>query len=207
MRLVSVNTGKPMPINTKEKVSAIFKHPRQGPVAVGELGLDGDTVVDKVHHGGLDQAVYIYGQPDYDWWMEELGQALEPGTFGENLTISGLESAKFLIGDRLTIGEVLLEVTAPRNPCNTLATRMGDPHFVRRFHKAQRPGLYTRVLKTGSVRAGDEVGYDRFAGESIPVTELTEDYKNPGPDRMRWLLKAPIHRDLRDQYEAALAAL
>jgi MOSC domain-containing protein YiiM len=206
MRLVSVNVGKPMPINTKERITGIFKLPQEGAVEIGDYGLRGDAIIDKKHHGGLDQAVYIYGQPDYDWWMEELGQALEPGTFGDNLTISELESATFLIGDRLKVGEVELEITAPRNPCNTLATRMGDPHFVRRFHKAQRPGLYARVLKTGIVRAGDPVGYERFAGEAIPVTELTEDYKNPAPDRMRWLLKAPIHRDLREQYEEALAA-
>jgi len=206
MRLVSVNIGKPMSINTKEKITGIFKRPQAGEVEIGAYGLKDDAIIDQEHHGGLDQAVYVYGQPDYDWWMEELGQALEPGTFGENLTISGLESATFFIGDRLTIGGVELEITSPRNPCKTLAARMGDPKFVKRFHKAQRPGLYGRVLKTGSVRTGDEVRVTRFAGELIPITTLTEDYKNPAPDRMRWLMKAPIHRDLRAQYEEALAA-
>jgi MOSC domain-containing protein YiiM len=33
-----------------------------------------------------------------------LGQELAPGTFGENLTISGLESAPVSIGDLLHIG-------------------------------------------------------------------------------------------------------
>ena len=42
-----------------------------------------------------------------------MGRNLGPGTFGENLTISGLESEKFNIGDMLHIGEVALQVTAP----------------------------------------------------------------------------------------------
>ena len=70
----------------------------------------------------------------------ELGAELEPGTFGENLTIAGLESAAAWVGDRLRIGDVLLEVTAPRIPCHILARRMDDPQFVKRFRAAERPG-------------------------------------------------------------------
>ena len=68
-------------------------------------------------------------------------QELAPGTFGENLTISELESAPLAIGDRLHISGVILEVTAPRIPCWKLAQRMGDPGFVKRFRAAERPGL------------------------------------------------------------------
>ncbi len=63
-----------------------------------------------------------------------------PGTFGDNLTLSDLESAQFNIGDRFHIGSVMLEVTAPRIPCATLAARMGDPHFVKKYRRAERPG-------------------------------------------------------------------
>jgi MOSC domain-containing protein YiiM len=51
-----------------------------------------------------------------------------------------LESAAFRIGDRLRIGEVLLEVTAPRFPCPKLAKRMADPTFVKQFRHAIRGG-------------------------------------------------------------------
>lgn len=60
------------------------------------------------------------------WWSFEKGQTLLPGTFGENLTISELESASFCVGDRLKVGAVTLEITAPRIPCATLAARMCD---------------------------------------------------------------------------------
>ena len=155
--------------------------------------------------GGPDQAVYLYGQPDYDFFARELGRDLPPGLFGENLLVAGLESASICVGDRFAIGEVLLEATAPRNPCSTFAARMDEPHWVKRFHAAGRPGVYGRVLRTGAVEAGMAVTHTPFAGERVLVTELMRDYKNPAPDRMRWLLKAPIHRDLVAQYEARLA--
>ncbi len=78
--------------------------------------------------------------------VAELGTELAPGTFGENLTVGGLESMDYNIGDRFHIGTVVLEVTAPR----ILASRwqrMGDPTFVKRFRYAERPGLYCRVIQ------------------------------------------------------------
>ena len=59
-----------------------------------------------------------------------------------------------MIGDRFRIGDVLLEATAPRNPCNTFAVVMGDRRWVKRFHEAQRPGVYARVLEPGDDRGG-----------------------------------------------------
>jgi MOSC domain-containing protein YiiM len=62
-------------------------------------------------------------------------------TFGENLTVSELESAALNIGDLLHIGAVTLQVTSPCIPCGTLAGRMEIPTFVKQFRFAKRPGL------------------------------------------------------------------
>ena len=87
---------------------------------------------------------------------------LEPGTFGENLTLDGLESARLNVGDMLHSGAVTLQVTAARIPCATLAARMGDPGFVKRFRLAGRPGAYCRVLRTGMLQAGAPVTLERY---------------------------------------------
>jgi MOSC domain-containing protein YiiM len=52
---------------------------------------------------------------------------------------------------------VTLEVTFPRTPCQKLATKVGEPKFVKRFAKAGRPGMYLRVVETGELAAGDPV--------------------------------------------------
>ena len=85
--------------------TGIDKRPTDGPVEIGRLGLSGDTIWSKKHHGGPDQAVYVYGEDDYDWWAKELGRPLDPGTFGENLTVAGLATGAAIVGDRLHVGE------------------------------------------------------------------------------------------------------
>jgi MOSC domain-containing protein YiiM len=211
MKLLSVNIGKEQPIQNGKQTgtSGIFKTPTTEPVEITTLGLAGDVVVDTKNHGGVDQAVYIFGSSDYDWWSKELGQKLVPGTFGENLTISDLESASFKIGDRLRVGKVLLEVTAPRIPCATLAARMGDPMFVKRFKQAERPGLYCRVIETGFVRAGDSVTIEPYTGETVTLIEMFRMFyeRELNETDLRRLLAAPIAIRDRVDREKQLAAL
>ena len=93
MIIESINCSKPVKINFKNKevVTGIFKYPVKESVKVTPLGLVGDSIIDKQFHGGLDQAVYIYHAEDYEWWSTELGRTIGYGTFGENLTVSGLD--------------------------------------------------------------------------------------------------------------------
>ncbi len=196
MDLLSVNVGhvQPIPHAKLSGVTGIFKQPVAGLAQVTRLGLPGDAVCDVENHGGPDQAIYVYGDLDYAWWLRELGEELAPGTFGENLTVRGLESAAFLIGDRLRIREVILEVTAPRIPCVTLNVRLGDPAFGKRFREAERPGLYCRVIQEGMLQAGDPVSHDRFAGPAVSLVEMFRDYYRPSKDEavIRHILSAPI---------------
>ncbi|MFB9995125.1 MOSC domain-containing protein [Deinococcus oregonensis] len=157
MHLLSVNVGRARQIAAKSGWTGIYKEPVSGPVHVQLCGLDGDQILDREHHGGPEQAVYVYTQPDYAFWTGQLGADLLPGTFGENLLFSELESSAVLIGQRFRVGTVVLEVTWPRVPCVTLAARMGDPAFVRKFREARRPGFYARVLQEGALQQGDEV--------------------------------------------------
>ena len=83
----------------------------------------------------------ILHSEDAAWWGAQRGRELEPGTFGENLTLEGVDVSGALIGERWRIGdEVELEVAQPRLPCAKLGLRFGDPGMVRRFAQAGRPG-------------------------------------------------------------------
>ena len=201
MNILSINIGIMRTITRKgtDYITGIYKNPVEGSIEVTPDGLAGDMIADKKHHGGPDQAVYIYGQADYDYWTELLGEALTPGTFGENLTISGLASADYNIGDTLKIGSSVLQVTAPRIPCATLSARMGDPQFVKKFRQAERPGMYCRVLKAGLIKAGDPVRVVPYTGETISLIEMYRDAFNPetSPATLRRFLAAPI--DIRSR--------
>jgi MOSC domain-containing protein YiiM len=213
LNLICVNLGQERILQRKDRTerTGIFKFPTDESVRVTKLGLEGDVIVSKKHHGGPDQAVYVYGLQDYQWWSKELGKDIAPGTFGENLTISELESAQFNIGDYLHINEVTLQVTAPRIPCGTFAARMGDLQWVKRFRHAERPGLYCRVIQEGSVLAGDAVSTERYTSNTISISEMFRDFyeKNKNEETLHRHLNAPIairaRRDLEKKLQRRLS--
>ena len=211
MILMSVNLGEKRILEWKERVetTGIFKFPTDKPVKVTRLGLEGDVVYDKKHHGGPDQAIYVYGLADYAWWKKELRKEIPSGTFGDNLTISDLESARFNVGDMLQIGDVTLQVSAPRIPCKTFAARMDDSLWVKKFRYAERPGLYCRVLKEGFVRAGDIVSVEKFTGETVSILDMFHDYyyKNKSEEILLRYLNAPIAIRDRNSFEEQLQRL
>ncbi len=211
MILMSVNLGEKRILQRRERVetTGIFKFPTDKSVKVTKLGLEGDVIVSKKHHGGPDQAIYVYGLADYAWWAKELGKEILPGTFGENLTISELESAQFNVGDMLHIADVTLQVSAPRIPCKTFATRMDDPQWVKKFRHAERPGLYCRVLKEGDVQAGDGVSVEKFTGETVSILDMFRDYyyKNRSKETLLRYLNAPIAIRDRHSFEEQLQRL
>ena len=160
MQLISVNVSpvRSIRISGEDVPTGIFKQPVEGRVAVGRMGLEGDVQANRKVHGGPEQAVYAYAIEDMEWWERELGRELGPGFFGENLTLRGVDVSGARPGERWRVGQTLLEVTKPRQPCRKLATKAGDdPGFIKRFAKAGRPGMYLRVVEEGTLEAGDGV--------------------------------------------------
>ena len=207
MHLESVNAGRAelMKIGARTVSTGIRKAAVERG-HLGALGLAGDVVADEENHGGLDQALYVYSSEDYAWWAGELG-VLEPGTFGENLTLSSFGSGEVRIGDRFRIGPALVEATAPRIPCSVFATRMGEPAWVKRFAAAKRPGIYVRVLEPGDVAVGDAVQrIDGDAGHPT-VVELMEVWydSSPDPELLERLLSSPLAERARLSVEQRLA--
>jgi MOSC domain-containing protein YiiM len=158
--VLSVNVGTPKQIAVRRGrplMSSIGKQPVEGRVRVEGVNVAGDQQADRRVHGGPDKAVYVYAREDAAWWEEQLGRALPPGMFGENLTTEGVDVSGAVIGERWRIGTVELEVAQPRLPCAKLGTRFGDLTMVKRFAEASRPGGYCRIVTEGELGAGDEI--------------------------------------------------
>ena len=210
MRVISVNVGREETIDhgNRRFTTGIRKRPVESAVFIGAEAVAGDTISDKKHHGGADQVVYAYSMDDYDWWATQLGRELVPGTFGENLTIEGLPS-DMNVGDRLLIGDVLLEATGPRIPCSTLAAQMQDSGFGMAFRNAERPGIYFRVLNEGEVAAGDAVTYIENPAPVVSILELFRLAYDPRPDpaAMERYLEAPLAERVRKSIEEKLAVI
>jgi MOSC domain-containing protein YiiM len=155
--IAAVNVGGVRTVMLGERFvrTAIWKSPVAGRVRLRGVNLDGDDQADRSVHGGPDKAVYAYAREDLDWWATKLGRPVGYGTFGENLTTSGIDLAGAVIGERWAVGSAVLEVAQPRVPCFKLGIRMGDRHFPRRFAAAGRPGAYLRIIVEGELAAGD----------------------------------------------------
>jgi MOSC domain-containing protein YiiM len=169
MKLLTVNVGRPTTAPYTDApggATGIDKRPAEGPVRVsdpgpkgrGASGVGGDAVCDLRHHGGSDQAVYAFAREDLDFWEETLGRPLANGTFGENLTTSGLDITGAKIGERWRIGpDVVLEATSGRIPCRTFQGFLDEKGWVRRFTRRAVAGAYLRVITPGEIRAGDAI--------------------------------------------------
>ena len=175
-RLLSVNVGRPRAVNSGRRIvmTAIWKAPVEGRVAVRGVNVDGDDQADRTVHGGPDKAVYAYAIEEIRAWEAELGRELGPGAFGENLTTEGVDVSGAVVGERWRIGDVELEVAQPRLPCAKLALRMGEPQMVKRFAQARRPGAYLRILTEGSLAAGDVVEVLSRPSHGVTVRDVSD---------------------------------
>lgn len=160
MRVVATNTGKPTVVNWKGKEikTGIFKYPVNDSIILGKEDVVDDAVIDRKYHGGLDNACYLFSADKYDYW-KQLYPHLEWnwGMFGENLTIEGFDETKISIGDVLKIGEAVVQISQPRQPCYKLGIRFNNQKILKDFISLALPGAYVRVLLEGKVSENDEV--------------------------------------------------
>lgn len=138
--------------------TGFLKEARTGRCWLGYEGFRGDEQSDRRFHGGTDKAVCVYAVEHYDYWRGHLAQpALTPGGFGENLTVEGLMEPAVCVGDVFRVGEALVQVSQPRQPCWKLARRWRVKDLAVQVERTGFTGYYFRVLHHGWVSAGDAV--------------------------------------------------
>jgi MOSC domain-containing protein YiiM len=116
-------------------------------------GVGDDWQLNRKYHGGCDRAVCIFSVELYDWLRIEHGIDLQPGCVGENFTTTGLDLQAIEIGDRLRVGECLIEITKVREPCKSL--NQWHPRLLKVI--VGRSGWLARVIEPAAVRAGDAI--------------------------------------------------
>ena len=119
---------------------------------VTRFGVDGDAQKNLKYHGGPDRAVCIYSTELYDELRAE-GIDVTNGSFGENFTTTGVDFNALANGDRLRVGQCLIEITDVRVPCNTL--KKLSPKLPKII--VGRSGWVAKVLEEATVRPGDTI--------------------------------------------------
>lgn len=180
MIVKSVNIGEKKVINYKGKIveTGIFKNPVNKPIFLGEEDVENDAVIDRRYHGGIEKAVYAYSENHYEYWKKLYPEiAFNFGIFGENLTISNLEETEINVGSTYQLGEVILEVTQPREPCFKLGLVFGTQAILKQFWNSTRSGIYFKVLKTGNVAIGDALVLIKKSKNTPTIAEIYDTKK------------------------------
>lgn len=175
MKVVSTNKGVSVEINYHGKVvnTGMYKFPVDEGIYLGKEDVKDDSVIDRRYHGGVDKACYWYSAKHYDFWKNRFPDLeWDYGMFGENLSISELDEGEVKIGDVYEIGECLVQVTQPRQPCFKLNYRFSCDSMVKEFIAAGFPGVYIRVLREGSINKGDELILKERNEQSLSIREV-----------------------------------
>ncbi len=163
--LKEIFVGKPKTVGNKEAkepmerewTSGIFKEPVQGPIRVGKTNLSGDGQADLKNHGGPEKAIFVYPCSHYFYWQNELKTAeIRPGGMGENFSLENVSEEQIAIGDTFQIGEAIVQVSQPRQPCWKPARRFKIKELALLIQNTGKTGWYFRVLQEGFVQAGEK---------------------------------------------------
>ncbi len=133
---------------------------------VTPLGIAGDLWAHPEIHGGPRQRLLLITSEGIDELIA-LGFPLFYGALGENLTTRGLDRRALRIGQQWRIGEVVIEFTKIRAPCDTLSVygpgiqqAIYDPQIKAGDPSSSRWGLsgfYAPVIQPGVIRTGDPI--------------------------------------------------
>ncbi len=156
--------------------SAIRKQPVPQ-VNIHELGAEGNDVGLKKHHGGPDKALFFMSDRSF----EQLNQLLNTdfgymGTavYGENFVVSKLNEENVCVGDQYQIGNVILEVSQPRKPCERLSKNTNNENTQRTIFQSGLTGWYVRVKQTGTIHQGDKLNLLERPYPQLTISHLNE---------------------------------
>ena len=177
MQVISTNLGTPTTFiwNGREEQTGIFKKPVSQSLILNTTDVSNDTVIDRVHHGGINKACYLFASDNYTYW-KKLYPDLDWnwGMFGENLTIEGLDESTIRVGDIYKLGTALVQISQPREPCYKLGIRFGTQDILRQFIDHKKPGTYVLILEEGEVKTGDRLELQEQSENTLTTQQFYE---------------------------------
>ncbi|MGI8907202.1 MAG: MOSC domain-containing protein [Candidatus Sumerlaeaceae bacterium] len=156
--LLSIQVGEPQSvpaIDGKPFRTSLFKTPVCEAIWLAAANLEGNRQADLRYHGGHDKAVCCFASEHYAALAEFVGAELPHGAFGENFTLRGMLEGEVCLGDRYRVGDAVVEVSQPRQPCSNLSRRWGKKTLPKTMVGHGFTGFYTRVIEEGMVQPGE----------------------------------------------------
>ena len=171
----AVFVGAVGPLANDGAPSGIDKRAVDDPCWLDLQGVAGDEQADHVHHAGPERALNHYPAEHYAHWRAQypgFADGFVPGAFGENISTQGLTEANVCVGDVFALGDAVIELAQPRQPCWKIGARLGISGLDKALVLAGRAGWLYRVREPGAIRVGDMLTRVENAVHGITLAEL-----------------------------------
>jgi MOSC domain-containing protein YiiM len=161
--------------NGKAEHSAIGK--KSVPEAfLSKEAFHGDGVAATEFHGGPDRAVCFYPIEHYSQWAREFETDLEPPSFGENISVSGMKEADVYIGDIYRLGNATIQISQGRVPCSKISKNNQIGQLLKRVVETGYTGYFFRVLEEGMVYSDSKITLIERQQKNFSILSANEIY-------------------------------
>ncbi|KAJ8117935.1 hypothetical protein OPT61_g983 [Boeremia exigua] len=190
--------------------TAIFKSPNVGPVEISEGGIVSDEHAYGPHNSP-DKALLHYCTSHYEAWAKEIPASeahFRPGAFGENIFNAEVSEKNICIGDRIAIGDVIVEASEPRAPCYKLNHRFEVVDMAKRTQTLLRTGWLYRIIRPGTITAGDMIRLLERPHPDWTVARIMYYLfiETNNKETMEQIVKIPqLGEDIKSKFRARLA--
>lgn len=146
-----------------------------------KVGFEDDEQANRKYHGGENKAVLFFSTKTYKKIEEILDISLEyekSSLLGENILVDDFIEDDICVGDIFKLGEAIIQVTQPREPCNTLSLNTNQKDMLKTIYENGFTGWYVKVLEEGIVKKGDEIILEKRIYPNLSIKVLNDVIKN-----------------------------
>ncbi|WP_218353861.1 MOSC domain-containing protein [Alteromonas lipotrueiana] len=174
MNIFALYAGQPAPLGPRQSLSAFVKQ-ASPQLTVEKSGTVEDQQANTKLHGGPEKVLHQYSFEGYSVLQQAYpALSFESGMMGENLLVKGMSDTNVFIGDVYQMGEVVVQVSAPRAPCVKICHRF-EQSGIDKFVGVQGiTGWYYRVRQPGVLYPEDKVQLLERPEHSVSVAALMQ---------------------------------
>jgi MOSC domain-containing protein YiiM len=184
IKVGKVSTTKLENNKRKELISGIKKNPVNSSYLT-KTGFKDDFQGDLLHHGGENKALFLFCADTYktiNSFFDNKFDMTKTACFGENLILSNVSEEDICIGDVLKIGQAIVQITQPRQPCWKLSANTDEKNMTNFIFNRGLTGFYAKVLQEGNICQNNEVILEKRSYKNLSIKKLNQLIINPLSD-------------------------
>lgn len=185
-KVLYLKVGKPSITKLKnQKRKELFSSIKKKPIEKSFLtktGFKDDVVADTLHHGGENKALFFFSLHTYEKINKALKSSLsynKTAVLGENILVNNIDEESVCVGDIWQIGETIVQITQPRQPCWKLSANTSIKEMTKFVFETGLTGWYAKVLKEGNISKNDNIILQEKGYENLSIKKLNILIVNP----------------------------